>query len=160
VTTPNGCAQCGAADSGGQTCRSRLDTLLSIELEFPPAFGAVHHLTVACYSLQHPAGYVGAALAMWRQMLAQSLDGLATTKGLLREARRRFEGPARVREKNAVPPPWWPTTWPLTTADALPRVGEPATAQGHIDRVRRWAASIRATLDAADPQSTFHTPGT
>ncbi len=156
---PDACTQCGAGISGDDTCRTRFDTLLAIELEFPPAFGAVHHLTVACYSLQHPEGYVGAALAMWRQMLAQSLDGLATPKDLLQEARRRFEGPARVRETGAVPPPWWPATWPLTTADALPAVGEHASAQGHIDRVRRWAASIRAKLDAADPQPTLRTPG-
>ncbi len=154
------CAQCGAGISDGDTCRTRFDALLAIELAFPPAFGAVHHLTVACYSLQHPEGYVGAALAMWRQMLAQSMDGVATPKELLREARRRFEGPARVREKNAVPPAWWPTTWPLTAADALPPASESAGAQGHIDRVRRWAASVRATLDAADPLPAPRTSGT
>jgi len=122
------------------------EELLAHEYAFPPAFGAVHHLTVAAYSLQHPRGYSHDAIRMWRMIVADSLDGLSSPDEFLVRARAQFSGGLRVREPGAEPPDGWPRTWPVTVADVITPLGETPDADGHIDRVRRWAASIRATL--------------
>ena len=143
------CPDCGAEIVEAETCRAKFEQLLAHEYEFPPAFGAVHHLTVAAYSLQHPRGYSADAIRMWRAIIAESLDGLATPAQFLQRARAQFGGEARVREPGSEPPDEWPRAWPITVVDVVVPDGEPADAAGHIERVRRWSASIRQTLDAA-----------
>ncbi|MGH2898266.1 MAG: DUF5946 family protein, partial [Solirubrobacteraceae bacterium] len=103
------CAECGAAHQPGETCRECFDALLAFENERPPVFGEVHHLTVASYFLQHPAGYSDAALEMWEELIRESLAGRATPRELLRRSGQRFAGERRVRDPNAVRPRWWPT---------------------------------------------------
>ena len=136
------CPDCGAHLEDDETCRSLFERLLAHEYAFPEAFGAVHHLTVAAYSLQHPRGYSGDAIRMWRVIIAESLDGLSTPANFLERARAHFSGGVRVREPGAEPPEGWPTRWPMTAADV---VGAPDAA-AHIERVRQWAASIRAVV--------------
>jgi hypothetical protein len=123
------------------------DELLAHEYAFPAAFGAVHHLTVAAYSLQHPRGYSRDAIGMWCTMIADSLDGVATPAEFLRRARAEFDGAVRVREPGSEPPAGWPQSWAMTVADVIVPTGETPDAAGHIERVRRWAASIRRALD-------------
>ena len=147
------CAHCGATLADGAPCRRHFDRLLAHEYDHPPAFGAVHHLTVACYSLQHPAGYVADALDMWRRMIANSLDAGTAPRELRRRSSARFEGAARVRQPGARPPAWWPRAWPVTAGDVVPPDDETGP-DGHIARVRRWAELVRATLDASDPSIT------
>lgn len=127
------------------------DQLLAHEYAFPKAFGAVHHLTVAAYSLQHPRGYSHDAIRMWRVMVDESLDGVSTPQDFLIRARFQLGGDVRVREPGSQPPEGWPQRWPLTVADVVVPENDAGDAQGHIDRVRRWAKSIRATLDEAVP---------
>ena len=138
------CPDCGAPIADRDTCRTLFERLLAHEYAFPPAFGAVHHLTVAAYSLQHPRGYSHDAMRMWRVIIAESLDGLSTPANFLERARAHFTGGVRVREPGAEPPDGWPRSWPVTAADVA---GSPDAAT-HIDLVRRWAAAVRATLDA------------
>lgn len=144
------CPDCGVTVADDGTCRAMFDELLAHEYAFPPAFGAVHHLTVAAYSLQHPRGYSRDAIGTWRTMIADSLDGVATPAEFLRRARAEFDGAVRVREPGAEPPPEWPRSWPMTVADVIVPPGETPDAAGHIDRVRRWAASIRTALEQVD----------
>lgn len=146
------CPDCGAPIEDDSTCRALFDELLAHEYAFPPAFGAVHHLTVASYSLQHPRGYSPGAIRMWRTIVAESLDGLATPEDFLRRARAEFGDGVRVREPGSQPPDGWPHEWPMTVADVVVPPNETPDAAGHIDRVRRWAASIRATLDSTVPR--------
>jgi hypothetical protein len=40
----------------------------------------------------------------------------------------------------------------MTVADVVVPPGQMPDADGHNDRVRRWAASIRATLEATVPR--------
>jgi uncharacterized protein DUF5946 len=146
------CAQCGASQLDGITCRDCFDMMLAFENENPAAFGSVHHLTVACYFLQHPAGYSDAALNLWHQAVADGLDGRATTQELQRRAGRAFAGSVRVRDAAAVPRPWWPTAWPLTVRDVLMQ-GETIDAPTYVQRAATWAGSVRKTLDAAATRS-------
>ncbi len=125
------------------------DELLAHEYAFPASFGAVHHLTVAAYYLQHPHGFSRAVIDGWRTIIAESLDGLATPAEFLRRARARSGDRVKVREPGAEPPEGWPRTWPMTVADVVVPPGETPDADGHNSRVRQWAASIRETLEKA-----------
>ena len=145
------CPDCGAPVAGGSTCRAMFDELLASEYTFPEAFGAVHHLTVAAYCLQHPRGFSHGAIRMWRVIIGESLDGLSTPRDFLRRARAQVREGVIVGEPGAEPPDGWPTTWPVTVADVVVPAGEAADAAGHVARVRRWAEAIRATLDAREP---------
>jgi hypothetical protein len=146
------CPDCGALLADGSTCRAMFDALLAHEYAFPASFGAVHHLTVSAYYLQHPRGFSRAAIDGWRAIIAESLDELTPPAEFLRRARARSGASAKVREPGAEPPEGWPRSWPMTVADVVGPPGETPDASGHNDRVRRWAASIRATLEATAPR--------
>jgi len=141
------CPDCGAPIADNGSCRSLFDELLAHEYVFPAAFGAVHHLTVAAYSLQHPRGFSRAAICGWRAIIADSLDGTATPAEFLRRARAQSDAKIRIRERDAEPPDGWPGAWPMTVADVVVPPGEEPNADGHIRRVKEWAKAIRATLD-------------
>lgn len=143
------CPTCGAAWSAGATCRDCFDALLAFENERPPAFGAVHHLTVACYFLQHPAGYAVHTLDMWRELLADSLDGRASPRELQARFARRFGGANRVRDPHAVLPDWWPSTWPMTVCDVLDAASPLPSTETYVERARAWAIATREALDGA-----------
>jgi len=142
------CPDCGAPIAENASCRSLFDELLAHEYVFPTAFGAVHHLTVATYYLQHPRGFSRAAIRGWHAIIAESLDGTATPAEFLRRARARSDTKVKIREADAEPPDGWPRTWPMTVADVVVPRGEEPNAEGHIRRVTEWAKAIRATLDA------------
>jgi len=141
------CPDCGAPIADNASCRSLFDELLAHEYVFPAAFGAVHHLTVAAYYLQHPRGFSRAAICGWRAIITESLDGLATPAEFLRRARAQSDAKVRIHERDAEPPAGWPRTWLMTVADVVAPVGEEPNADGHIRRVTQWAKVIRQTLD-------------
>ena len=141
------CPDCGAPIADNGSCRSLFDELLAHEYVFPAAFGAVHHLTVAAYYLQHPRGFSRAAIRGWHAIIAESLDGTATPAEFLRRARAQSDTRVGIRERDAKPPDGWPRTWPKTVADVVVPPGEEPNADGHIRRVTDWARAIRATLD-------------
>lgn len=148
LTGPARCAECGAPQPPGATCRDCFEALLAFENERPSAFGAVHHLTVATYFLQHPRGYTDEVLRAWHATLGDALDGRATIDELRRRHTRQFAGAKKVRAGGAPPPAGWPTRWTLHVVDAFdPRAPEP-TVEGYVTRARAWAAATRATLDA------------
>lgn len=144
---PEICDQCGADQSDGVSCEACFHALLAYENEHPVAFGAVHHLTVACYFLQHPRGYRKEVLEMWRALVADSLDGRVTTRALQRRASRRFDGSTRVRDPEGRPPDGWPTAWHVSVRDVL-RPGETIEIDAYIGRARAWAEETRAALPA------------
>ncbi len=47
------CPLCHASLPSKQTCQDLFHQCLALEFEHPSTFGAVHHLTVLCYYLQH-----------------------------------------------------------------------------------------------------------
>jgi hypothetical protein len=139
------CTDCGAAIADDDTCRGMFERLLAHENTFPEAFGAVHHLTVAVYSLQHPRGYSRDAIRMWQVIIAESLDGASTPENFLERARAHFTGGVRVREPGAEPPEGWPRVWPVTVADVVTPPDETPTAAAHVERVLAWARSVRTS---------------
>jgi hypothetical protein len=142
--TDDDCPECGARQSPA-SCIDCFHALLAFENENPPVFGAVHHLTVACYYLQHPSGYALPALEMWRTLVADSLARRATVAEMLRRSRARFEGATRARQPGAKPPAGWPTEWPMTVSGVL-KPDESVTVAVYIDRAMEWARSTNAIL--------------
>lgn len=143
------CPDCGADQLPESTCQDCFNSLLAFELEHPEAFGAVHHLTVSCFYLQHPRGYAHATLRAWRDLVAASLDGTMSTQELRDLHGKLFGGATRMREPGAKPPAGWPRAWPVTiheviTPDAV------LTSDQYVRRSLEWAAGVRAALDAAD----------
>jgi len=146
VNEPALCEECGAPQLAGASCLDCFHGLLAFENEHPAAFGAVHHLTVASYYLQHPRGYKPEVLEMWRSAIADSLSGRSTPRDLLRRASAKFEGATRVRNPMAVSPAGWPRTWPVASLNVYdPRV-EPPDEGSYIEIARAWAASVIAHL--------------
>lgn len=145
-----GCGQCGAIPRGGLSCREAFDELLAFEFADREAFGPVHHLTVACYYLQHPSGYRDEVRTMWRQLISAPEGGREYAVSTMAEMRETFDGATRVREVGHEPPAWWPRAWPHTAIDALPTDDSDRTAASHVRRMRAWAASVRSALDIAE----------
>lgn len=145
------CESCGALSVAGETCRDCFDALLAFENERPPAFGAVHHLTVPCYFLQHPAGYSMEILGEWRSALADILDRGTPASELQARVAKRFAGAKRVREVGARPPAWWPAVWPMSVHNVLRPDQRPSVPE-YVARARNWASATRAALDAAAAQ--------
>jgi len=144
------CLECGATRTEGVSCLDCFHALLAYENEHPPAFGAVHHLTVACYYLQHPTGYAAAALEMWRSLLADALEKGTRPAEFLRRASATFEGATRARDPDAGIPDGWPSSWPVTVRDVLTPDESPAASE-YIARAMRWARSTRTTLSERGP---------
>jgi hypothetical protein len=79
------CPLCGAEFPAGAQCCDRFDLCLAKEFENPATYGAVHHLTVACYMLQHNA---------------YSREGWLSTRELLVQFIQEGRTPAEVRAQN------------------------------------------------------------
>lgn len=143
------CEQCGADQPHGASCEECFHALLAFEAERPEAFGAVHHITVSCYSLQHPRGYTRAALNAWRALIADALDGRASIAQFRARAGEDFRGAVRIREPGESPPAWWPRDWPLHVRDLI-RPNELPSLDAYVARAREWAGAIRSVLDASE----------
>jgi len=148
---PATCDQCGASFAEGATCEERFHELLAFEHAHPDAFGAVHHLVVATYGLQHPRGYTDAALAGWRTLIATTIDSRAALSMMRRRMREDFDGAARVRDPEATIPPWWPRVWPMSVHHVMAPPVEPAE---YVARATAWARSVVEALNAAETGST------
>ncbi|HEX5501684.1 MAG TPA: DUF5946 family protein [Thermomicrobiales bacterium] len=136
------CPQCGAALRAGERCRERFDVAQARELE-DPAYGAVHHLSVPCYMLQHNA-YSRDGWLYSRALLARFVEGLSPDAAR-RQHRRDVDSGRRA--------------WSITKGDKLAGVDGIAwtrtiadvrldTPEHYCADVRAWAASVLA--DTAD----------
>jgi hypothetical protein len=139
------CGECGAPLEAGQACRDRFDFLLGRE-SADPALAAAHHLTVLCYSVQHPVLFDATA------------EGHAASRDLLREAVREHLPAAELRRRNrarlrqpdrpwlrnrgraaaALPPA---PSWTMTVADVVDGLDD-----GYAGRVWRWGAAMVADM--------------
>lgn len=132
------CPECGARVPAEGRCRDRFDLCIALEFENPDAFGAVHHLSVLSYMLQHNV-YSRAVWFEARDMLAGFLRDGVTPEEMRRRNRTRFDSAQRA----------WRVTrgsrfaefdsivWSRTIADI--RLEDPAV---YCADVKAWAASI------------------
>jgi hypothetical protein len=89
------CPQCGADLPSEETCRHRFDRCMALEFENPTTYGAVHHLTVICYMLQHN-GYSRDGWFEARHILARFVQDRVTPAEVRQENRSRSESGFRT----------------------------------------------------------------
>jgi hypothetical protein len=97
-----GCPECGAADN---TCASRFHECLALEFQ-DPAYGAVHHLTVSTYMLQHSSQLTREGWLRQRELL----------RGFLVENK----PPAFIRQQNKDLVDSGKRTFKIKSIDAIP----------------------------------------
>ena len=138
---PTRCPECGAAMRDGLSCREQYEAVLALEYENPVAFGAVHHLTVPAYSVQHPSGYTPEAID-WMLNLLEGFLEQGVSPGAMREQNRdSMDSGQRSFKLTRPPAPPKLVEWPLTI-NSVYGVG----LDVYAGRVRAWA---QAALDFA-----------
>ena len=70
---PSPCPECRATYADGDSCQNRFDRALALEFT-DPAFGAVHHLTVTAFMLQHDR-YSHQGFGIARSLLERFVSG-------------------------------------------------------------------------------------
>lgn len=143
------CPECGAPLADERSCRDYFHELLALEWQIPGASGGEAHLfAVGTYNLQHPSGFVPAALVELCRTLADVLAGRASVDDALQRARR-ADGSTRVRrhpgtvlsDEDQRLVDAWATRWPMTVRDV-----REAGLEGYEESVRAWAATTVQAL--------------
>lgn len=140
---PYACPSCGAIHDDDRRCIDDFHQMLYWESE-DPARGAVHHLMVLCYHLQHPELYsadgLRGALELLEQFVGQGLSPEQVrrqTRSRVDSAKRDWTVTAREGDRGAYDPP---VRWKMTAADVV-RAGPDA----YVASVGAWAeAAYRA----------------
>jgi hypothetical protein len=101
------CPECGAEATPEISCQSVFDECLIKEFT-DPDFGAVHHLTVAAYMLQHSSKL--------------SREGWLSMRELLREFLVENKSPVQIRRQNKAMVDSGNRTWKITSRDGLPKI--------------------------------------
>jgi hypothetical protein len=142
------CPACGApADEKDLWCRLAFEQCLVWDFTDAQA-GAVHHLTVLCYHLQHPHLYSHAGLDHAKHLLHEFLIMGKSPESLRQEIRhavqsdvRNFKISATETDKGAY---HQPIIWSFTAYDAM---GD--GIEGYPERVHQWAHGVYEALVGA-----------
>lgn len=141
------CPECGAPLKDGQQCNAYFDECMALELT-DARFGAVHHLTVPAYHLQHPSRVSAAGWSAMRQILrAFVVDGVNAAE--MRRINSAAFAPEnktfslKQGERLALPAGF---AWARTIAGV--RV---ADADDYCADVRQWAVAALADAQRIDP---------
>ncbi|MBW0115118.1 DUF5946 family protein [Pseudonocardia abyssalis] len=132
------CPGCGTGDGPpvpSAACAER--ALVVAEREFSdPAYFAVHRITVAAYTLQHPASSSGHAVAVHLAALRGAVEQGLDADALGRHVRWASDALRRRPTGPLVPPA---RRGALTIVDVVAA----RDAGEHCTLVRRWAAQVR-----------------
>ncbi len=140
------CPECGAA---GRACETRF--LECLAREFESDYGAVHHLTVAAYLLQHSSRL--------------SREGWLYERGLLREFLVENKTPERIRKQNKSIVDSGKRTFKIKSRDGLPVIsGTPWTRtildvrtenpKVYCEDVAGWAKAVLEEAERLDVPGT------
>jgi hypothetical protein len=129
------CPECGAPD---RLCQTRFDEFLV--LEFTDAgYGAVHHLTVATYMVQHSSKMTRAGWSYERDLLRQFLVEKKSPATIRRQIRDTVDSGKRTftfKSKDGVPV-IDKTTWAKTILDVRTE-----NAEVYCEDIAAWARSV------------------
>jgi hypothetical protein len=141
------CPECGAAWRGEETCQDFFHQMLFWEHE-NPAYGAVHHLMVLSYYLQHPSLYSPEGLAEAKHLLIEFLERGATPAEVRSNNRARVDSSKRTWKIKGTAASSGsyeqPVRWSITAAEVVA-----AGPEGYCEQVRAWAGSILEALRAS-----------
>ena len=137
------CPRCGAQFPSAELCRNRFDLCLALEYENPTAFGAVHHLMVACYMLQHNE-YSRDVWLEARNMIARFIREGVTPEEMRKQNRSKFDNGHRRWSvtKGAKLPEFDAIVWSRTIAGV--RLDNP---ENYCADVELWANSVLADTE-------------
>jgi hypothetical protein len=135
------CPECGAPDGA---CEARYHECLVKEFT-DAVYGAVHHLTVAAYMLQHSSKL--------------SRDGWLEMRRLLRAFLDENKGPVEVRQQNAARVDSGRRDWKIASKDGSLVIQKAAWTKTvldvHLENAEAYCADVtawaRAALDEAEP---------
>lgn len=135
----NRCPECGAALAPGETCRDRFERCLALEFEDWAGYGAVHHLTVPAYILQHPGAYSRQGWLEARRLLSEFLVAGRSPAQVRRTGRERLDSGSRSWRMAGGEPMVLPPglVWSRTIAGV--RLDNPAEYQADIFA---WARAV------------------
>ncbi|MGB8981426.1 MAG: DUF5946 family protein [Anaerolineales bacterium] len=129
------CPECGAPDS---LCQTRFDEFLVLEFT-DPGYGAVHHLTVAAYMVQHSSKMTPEGWLFERNLLKEFLVEnkppayiRKQNKDVVDSGKRKF----KIKSKTGVPV-INKTTWNKTILDVRAE-----NAEVYCEDVTAWARSV------------------
>ena len=147
-TTVQTCPECGAEWHDGQTCQDAFYQMLAWEFEYP-GNGAVHHLMVLCYHLQHPHLYSPEGLHLATQLLADFLEHRLTPEQVRSERREYVNSNKRTWKIKGTPSSYGvykhPVFWTLTGMNVIANGPD-----NYCESVRTWAQSVYESLKASD----------
>lgn len=137
------CPECGAA---GSQCETRFDEFLVLEFS-DPAYGAVHHLTVAAFMLQHSSRL--------------TREGWLAERKLLREFLVENKPPSFIRKQNRDLVDSGRRTFKFKSRDGKPVIQKfswartildirPENAGTYCADVTDWARSVSMNASAID----------
>jgi hypothetical protein len=138
------CPECGAPWQVGLTCADCFHQMLYWENE-NPLLGAVHHLMVLAYHLQHPSLYSPEGLAYSLQLLADFLKHDLTPEQARKQ--NRFVVSSENRRWKIHAGPYvhacyaHPVSWQMTSRDVVS-----AGSDQYIRNVQNWSYSILADM--------------
>lgn len=123
------CPECGAAG-----CREKFESMLALEFEGLAVFGTVHHVTVICFNLQHPAAFSDEALAWMRSTLRAIVEEGLSPAELRERSHKQFNGQVKVLKKMPKSP--HKVEWSMTAMGV--RTDSPEV---YVSDVMAWAKS-------------------
>jgi hypothetical protein len=141
--TESQCPECGAPITEEDNCTDRFYRFLILEFS-DPEYGAVHHLTVAAYMLQHPSRLSRKGWQEMRALLSQFLDQGLSPQAQRARMRAEVDSGRRTWSLMKGPRLQLPAgyAWSLTILSVV----ESDAAQYRLD-IERWAR--QALRDAA-----------
>jgi hypothetical protein len=141
------CSKCGASFAPHEQCRDLFDLCLAKEFQDPEAFGAVHHLTVLCYMMQHNE-YSSASWLGARKMLAQFIRQGVNPSTMRQQMRDQMDSGKRKQSITRGPKlvAVGSVKWTRTIANV--RLDD---AQTYCADVRQWAESVLQDGETINP---------
>jgi len=141
------CPECGASLPDEKSCQDEFHQLLLWENQYP-SFGAVHHLLVLGYHLQHPSLYSPAGLKYGLELLVDFLEKDLTPGEARRRGRDRLGSGQRAWKITGTPESHGlyphPVNWSIRISD-ITAAGPP----DYIANVKAWARGILSDLRAS-----------
>jgi hypothetical protein len=138
------CPECGAVLASGMSCEASFHQMLYWENE-DPRRGAVHHLVVLGYYLQHPALYSPEGLEYGKQLLVDFLEGGLSHQQVRQRKQAQVDSGLRSWKVQGTPEAHGayvhPPRWRMTAQDVVM-----AGAEAYIEQVQAWARLILADL--------------
>ncbi len=129
------CPECGAKNAG---CQARFDEFLALEFT-DAAFGAVHHLTVAAFMLQHSSRLTREGWLHERRLLKEFLIENKPPALLRAENRDAVDSGKRTFKIKSVEgrPVLSKTSWRTTIMDV-----QPGNADAYCQSITGWAKAV------------------